>query len=219
MLFFFCKQTAVLHMAWQKTIPEIPGMGCSDSENFHPWKLFVWLYIGSNLLDLRTESQEEKAIYAWPWHYVLNFRGYFGSNIPWCCPLLNDLSDMNWFLCPWRNKCFSLKEGGERILLLLLLCVRWQSMPQSSQNNSKRQTWSYLTDKKKGALVNILVCEKTAWQRKKIGKPPWWFNLGWQCSCLGSGLNLEVPAWSNNHSEVRIQCWWHHDTIPAHPRA
>lgn len=143
-----------------------------------------------------------------------------GSNIPWCCPLLNDLSDMNWFLCPWRNKCFSLKEGGERILQLLLLCVGWQSMPQPLQNNSKRQTWSYLTDKERGALVNTLGWEKSAWHmEKKIGKAPRWFNLGWQCSCLDSGLKMEVGEWSKNHSEVRICCWRPHNAIPAHPRA
>lgn len=133
--------------------PRNPWDGVPDSAS---WKILCVVCIGSNLLDLRTESQEEKVIYAWPWHYIFNFRDYLGSNIPWCCPLLNDLSDMSWFLCPWRNKCFSLRDGGERILLLLLLCVRWQSMPQSLQNNSKRQTWSYLTEKKKGALVNTL---------------------------------------------------------------
>lgn len=54
---FFFKQTAILHMAREKTIPEIPGMGAWFCILEH---FFVWLYIGSNLLDLRAESQEEK---------------------------------------------------------------------------------------------------------------------------------------------------------------
>lgn len=54
---------------------------------------------------------------------------------------------------------------------------------------------------------------------KKIGKPRWWFNLGWQYSCVDSGLKMKVGAWSKIHRELRIQCWWHHGAIPAHPRA
>lgn len=107
---------------------------------------------------------------------------------------------MNWFLCLWRNKSFSLKQGGERIFLLLLVRVRWQSMPQSLQNNSKRQTWSYLTDKKKGSLPNILVHDITTWHSKKIGKKkPWWFNYGWKYSCLDTAERPAVPVSSCSH--------------------
>ena len=105
---------------------------------------------------------------------------------------------MNWFLCLWRSKCFSLKEGGGRVFLLLLVRVRWQSMPQSLQNNSKRKTWSYLTDKKKGALLNTLVRDTTTWHSKKIEKI-WWFNYGWKYSCLDTAERLAVPVSSCSH--------------------
>jgi len=107
---------------------------------------------------------------------------------------------MDWFLSLWSSKHFSFKEAGERVLLLLLVCKRWQSMPKSSQNHSKRQTWSYLTDKKRGTLPNIPVCDITTCHRKKNRKKrPRWFNYVWKYSCLDTAECLAVPVSSCSH--------------------
>lgn len=78
-------------------------------------------------------------------------------------------------------------------------------MPQSFQNNSKRQTWSYLTDKKKGALPNILVHDITTWHSKKNRKKNiWWFNYGWKYSCLDTAECLAAPVRSCSHHMFTI---------------
>lgn len=102
----------------------------------------------------------------------------------------------------WRSKWFSLEEGGERIFMLLLVYVRWQSMPQSLQNNSKRQSWSYLTDKQKGDLPNRLSHNIAIWHRgekRERKKEWWWFNYGWKYSCLDTAEHLAVPVSSCSH--------------------